>query len=202
MLFAVKRDATRSLGLGLGVAAIAALARRALGISWSLDGGPDVLLWIGVGLVAIVLSDALVHGLLALVAGDAYLDTFGALVDYFRDQSQWAVLAGGLLAAAEELLFRGALLAGLLQLTLIPAPLSVLLVSLLFGAAHYLPSQRLRPMALWAVLEGVILGGLLVVTGSLLVPVVVHALHDVLGFSLFAWLRRGTNSRRESFASE
>jgi len=190
MLFAVKRDATRSLGLGLGVAAVAVLAHRFLGIAWSFDVGAGVLLSACVGLVAIVLSDAVVHGFLALVAGGAYLDTFDALVEYYRGQSPRAVLAGGFLAAAEELLFRGVFLEGLLQQTSVPAPLSVFLVALLFGAAHYAPERGPRQMALWAVLEGVILGGLLVVTGSLLVPLAVHALHDVLGFSLFAWLRR------------
>ena len=196
MLFSVKRDATRSLGLGLGIAALAVLSRRVLGLAWSLDvtWTPDVDSWlllaIGGGLVAIVLSDALVHGLLALVAGDAYLETFGALVEYYRGQSSRAILAGGFLAAAEELLFRGVVLLGLVQLASMPEPFAIVLAALLFGAAHYLPDRRLRPKARGAVLEGVVLGGLLVVTGSLLVPVVVHALHDVLGFSLFAWLRR------------
>ena len=190
MLFAVKRDATRSLGLGVGIAAIAVLSRRTLGLAWTLDVDARVLLAIGGGLVAIVLSDALVHGLLALVVGDAYLDAFGALVEYYRWQSPGAILAGGSLAAAEELLFRGVVLLGLVQLASVPEPAAVVLAALLFGGAHYLPDRRLRPMALWAVLEGIVLGGLLVVTGSLLVPVVVHALHDVLGFSLFAWLRR------------
>lgn len=74
--------------------------------------------------------------------------------------------------------------------------MAVLLAALAFGAADYTPERRLRPMALWAVLEGVILDGLPVVSGSLLVPIVVHAPHDVLGFSLFAWLRRGDGSDR------
>ena len=68
--------------------------------------------------------------------------------------------------------------------------MAVAAAALLFGAAHYVPTRELRPMVLWATLEGVILGGLLVATGSLLVPVVVHVLHDVLGFALFQWLRR------------
>lgn len=190
MLFAVKRDAVPSLALGLGVATLAVLSRRVLGLSWALDVGPDVLLLVGVGLVAIFVSDAMVHGLLALVADSAYLDTFGALVEYYRSQSPETILAGGFLAAAEELLFRGVVLLGLVHLQGVPTPLAVLVAALLFGAAHYLPDPQLRPMALWAVLEGVVLGGLLVVTGSLLVPVAVHALHDVLGFSLFALLRR------------
>lgn len=190
MLFAVKRDAVRSLVLALGVASLAVLARRALRIEWSPALGPDGLLPVGPGLLVIVLSDALVHGFLALVSGDEYLDAFGALVEYYRGQSPRAILAGGLLAAAEELLFRAVVLLGLVQLASVPEAVAVLVAAIAFGGAHYLPDPRLRPMALWAVLEGVVLGGLLVVTGSLLVPMVVHAIHDVLGFSLFAWLRR------------
>ena len=191
MLFAVKRDATRSLGLGLGIAALAVLSRRALGLAWSFDLDARVLLAIGAGLVAIVLSDGLVHGFLTLVFGDAYLDAFGTLVEYYRGQSPGTILAGGFLAAAEEFLFRGVVLLGLVELAGVPAPIAVIVAALLFGAAHYLPDLDFRPVAIWAVLEGVILGSLLVVTGSLLVPVAVHALHDVLGFSWFAWLRRG-----------
>lgn len=190
MLFTAKRDAARSLALALVFVVIAVLAQRTLGLGWSLEVTNPVLLAIGGGFLAIALSDALVHGVLLVAIGDAYRRTFRALVEFYRNQSTRAILAGGVLAGAEELLFRGVVLLGLIQLASAPAWLSVVVAALLFGAAHYVPERRLRPFVAWAVLEGLVLGVLLVATASLLVPVVVHALHDVVGFSLFAWLRR------------
>lgn len=190
MLFAVKRDAAPSLGLALAFLVTAVGTQRVLGIDWSLGIDVHVGLSIGVGLLAIGLSDVVVHGLLLVATGDTYRRRFRVLAGYYRTQSTQAMLAGGLLAGAEELLFRGVVLVGLVQLASVPTLLAVFLAALLFGAAHYGTPRELRPFAAWAVLEGLVLGGLLVATDSLLVPVVVHALHDLLGFSLFAWVRR------------
>ena len=64
--------------------------------------------------------------------------------------------------------------------------LSLILSALVFGALHRLPKTRLAPFALWAVWEGVVLGGIYLAFGSLLVSIVVHAAHDLIGFTLFA----------------
>lgn len=190
MLFTVKRDAAPSFSLALVIVAVAVVAQQALGIDWTLAFDVRVGFTMVIGLLAIGLLDAVVHGSLLVVTGDAYRRTFRALAEYYRNQPTLAVLAGGLLAGAEELLFRGVVLLGLVELAAVPAPVAVVAAAVLFGAAHYIPRWELRPFAAWAVLEGLVLGGLLVVTDSLLVPVVVHTLHDVLGFALFAWLRR------------
>ena len=190
MLFAAKRHATRSLGLALAFVVVSLVARRALGLGWPHEADGPVLLAVGGGLLAVILSDALVHGVLLATVGDAYRRTFRAFVEYYRNQSTAAILAGGLLAGSEELLFRGVVLLGLVQVASVPVLLAVIVAAVCFGVAHYLHAPRLRPMVLWATLEGLLLGGLLVATGSLLVPVIVHALHDVAGFGLFARLRR------------
>jgi len=190
MLFSVKRRTTAALGVAAGLILLAGVSRRLLGLTWTLDADGATLFAAAATLGLIVLSDALVHVLLVAVGGSAYLETFGRLVEYYRGQPASAVVAGGVLAGAEELVFRGVVLAGLLQGARVPAWAAVLLAALLFGLAHYLPDRRLRPVALWAVLEGTLLGVAYVVTGSLLVPVVSHALHDVAGFSFFALLRR------------
>ena len=62
--------------------------------------------------------------------------------------------------------------------------------ALAFGALHRLRDPRLAPFALWAFWEGVVLGGVYLAFGSLLVPVLVHSAHDLLGFTLFARERR------------
>lgn len=196
MLFAAKRHATWSLGLAVAFVVVSLVARRALGLGWSLEVDGPVLFAVGGGLLAVFLSDALVHGVLLVTAGDDYRRTFGALVEYYRNQSTAAVLAGGLLAGSEELLFRGVVLLGLVQVASVPVLLAVVVAAVSFGVAHYVEAPRFRPMVLWATLEGLLLGGLLVATGSLLVPVVVHALHDVAGFWLFSWLRGRDGSER------
>ena len=53
--------------------------------------------------------------------------------------------------------------------------------SLLFGAAHVW-GREAWPYGLYAAGMGGVLGGLLMVTGSLWAPVLAHALNNLLGF--------------------
>ncbi len=86
-----------------------------------------------------------------------------------------AVLAGGLLAGlGEETFFRGILQS---EIGWIPA-------ALLFALAH-VGRGGFNLFALWAVIEGLVLGWLYQLTGNLLVPIIVHGLHDAGGM-LFA----------------
>jgi membrane protease YdiL (CAAX protease family) len=62
--------------------------------------------------------------------------------------------------------------------------------AVVFGLCHAIPDRRLLPFTLWAVWEGALLGGVYVLSGSLLVVVVLHILHDIAGFSVFAYQRR------------
>jgi membrane protease YdiL (CAAX protease family) len=81
-----------------------------------------------------------------------------------------ALMAG----VAEEALFRGLLQEGLAgPLGWLPA---LLLASALFGVVHWLTGLY----ALLAGAVGLYLGGLYLLTGNLLVPIVVHALYDVV----------------------
>jgi hypothetical protein len=78
----------------------------------------------------------------------------------------------------EELLFRGYAQAGLAGLLVPPfGPwAALLLASLLFGVCHWISSAY----AVVATGMGLLLGGLLMATGSLLAPIVAHALYDFL----------------------
>ncbi|MBI5877517.1 MAG: CPBP family intramembrane metalloprotease [Chloroflexi bacterium] len=85
-----------------------------------------------------------------------------------------AVISGGLLAAlGEETFFRGILQN---EIGWIPA-------ALIFALAHV--GRGLNLFALWAVIEGLVFGWLYQLTGNLLVPMIVHGLHDAAGM-LFA----------------
>lgn len=142
------------------------------------------------GGLAISLSDAALHGLFWITLRGWYRSRYHALVEFFRSQGAKEILAGGLLAAAEEMVFRGFLLEWLIQKTGWPAATAVGVSALVFGLCHLIPTRAMWPFVFWAVWEGVLLGGVYVLSGSLLVAVTVHFLHDVGGFTLFAYQRR------------
>jgi membrane protease YdiL (CAAX protease family) len=133
---------------------------------------------------------------LTLIFGSRYRTCYRALADYFRRQGPLEIAAGGLLAGGgEELFFRGVLLEGLMSRAGLAPAGAIGLSAALFGTLHLIPDRRLAPFALWAAGQGVILGTLYVATGSVLVPMVVHAIHDSIGFGLLAWQRRSEGRR-------
>jgi len=95
-----------------------------------------------------------------------------------RAMSPLAVLLVGPASAfVEEVLFRG-----LLQ----PA-VGLLPQALIFGAVHYLPGRSRWVWAIWAALVGLVLGAVFELTGSLVGPIVAHALINWLNLR---YLRR------------
>jgi membrane protease YdiL (CAAX protease family) len=94
-----------------------------------------------------------------------------------RSAAELALLAG-LAGLGEELLFRVVVQAGLARL--VPNSLALLSASVLFGLAHFATSTY----AVVAGLMGLYLGGLFLVQGSLLAPVVTHALYDLVALLL------------------
>lgn len=95
-----------------------------------------------------------------------------------------ATLAG----MGEELLFRGLLQPGLAGLTG-PVP-ALLMVSVLFGAAHWITPAY----AIIAGIIGLYLGLLWMGSGNLLLPIVTHALYDFLALLYFLRWRAGAGS--------
>lgn len=189
MLFAVKRDARTALATLAVVVALAVLARRALGLPWRVGSTTPLAFALTVlaGWSGVALADAVAHAALVAAFGDAYLDAYRSLLSYFADQTPGAVLAGGALAAGEELLFRGVLVTALVARG-VPGWAAVVAAALAFGAAHALPG-RLHAFAVWATWEGALLGAVYLLSGSLPAAMAVHALHDVAGFAAFAWQR-------------
>ena len=88
------------------------------------------------------------------------------------------VLLSLMAGIAEEALFRGVIQAGLAEW--LPIPVSVGIAALLFGAAHWLTPSY----AVLAGLIGLYLGILFLVTGNLLVPIVTHAVYDIVALSI------------------
>jgi membrane protease YdiL (CAAX protease family) len=187
MLFAIKNRLIPTLLLLFLFIAAAIYLRDALGLTWHYELVPiDFLL----AAFVMAASDGLLHAFLAWTLGAAYLSRFRALVHYFRPQHAPEIVAGGLLAGGEELIFRGVLLEGLQSLAGIPPVAAVGVAALVFGLLHALPNKTLFPFTFWAIWEGVLLGGVYVLSGSLVVVVLLHVLHDIGGFSVFAYQRR------------
>jgi membrane protease YdiL (CAAX protease family) len=190
MLFAIKNRLVPTLLLFVLFVAGAVAARQMLRVPWRLELTPGLIRQLALVMGVLAASDALLHGILWLAIRDRYMAQYRALVASFRAQGPAEIAAGGLLAAGEELVFRGVLLQGLMSRAGAGPAAAIALSALVFGALHLPRERRLAPFALWAVWEGVLLGGIYVTTGSLLLVMLAHALHDVGGFSLFALQRR------------
>ena len=89
-----------------------------------------------------------------------------------------ALIAG----LAEEILFRGVVQAGLARV--LPDWAAVLVAGAAFGLAHFITPAY----ALLAGLAGVYLGALFWLGGTLIVPIVAHALYDIVALSYVARL--------------
>ncbi len=147
------------------------------------------LAWgIGGALLALLIN-GLVHTGLAKGFGQAYLSRFDR---YARDVGQgmrwphWAT--GGVMAAlAEEPFFRGVVVGA------VDAPVPALLLSTaLFGLCHWL-RPRYFGFWIWALWENVLFTLLFLATGSLLVTIVAHGLHDLGAYAVFAHLTRSSS---------
>ena len=85
----------------------------------------------------------------------------------------------------EEALFRGVIQPALADH--LPSWIAVVLAGLLFGAAHWLSTSY----AVLASVVGAYLGWLLLASGNLLVPIVTHAVYDLVALSILV-RRSGT----------
>lgn len=193
MLFAVKNDWRLATGLAAifflivwfgGVGVLDAL-------NWAgLPNLPSLVVALVVSGAVLGLSDGALHFLLSWLFGKVYLERYGQLTQFFAPQGWREMVAGGVLAMAEEGVFRGMVLVFLLGEMGMGIPAGVALTSLLFGLCHLIPRRNLAPFALWSVWESLLLCLVFLWTDSLLITMLVHGLHDFVGFSLFALQRR------------
>ena len=101
---------------------------------------------------------------------------FGPLLVH-RSAGELALLAAAA-GFAEELLFRGVIQTALARP--LPMVLALLVASSLFGLAHIATVNY----ALFAGLMGLYLGTLFLIQGSLLPPMIAHALYDLLALTI------------------
>lgn len=187
MLFSSKRRLRPALALFLLFTLLALLARRLLDLDWSWQLRP---LWLVGGLALVAASDGLLHGMLWLLFGRRYLARYHSLAHYFSRQGAPEIVAGGLLAAGEELFFRGVLLQGMAVQLGWSTLVTLFLSALAFALLHLIPRRALAPFVLWAFWEGLLLGAIYLMSDSILTAALVHAVHDAGGFALFSFQRR------------
>jgi membrane protease YdiL (CAAX protease family) len=159
-----------AVGLGrvLGISPLAQLQPGWRSFLWGVLATPPLLLaliWV------LKRQDGRLRRLVDFVVGQ-----LGPLLAG-RSAAELALLAA-LAGVGEELLFRGVVQAGLGRL--VPTPLALFSASILFGLAHFATSTY----AVVAGLMGLYLGGLFLVQGSLLAPIVTHALYDLVALLL------------------
>jgi membrane protease YdiL (CAAX protease family) len=113
----------------------------------------------------------------------------GLVEDHLRPYLAGASASGIILLSfmaglGEEALFRGLIQTAIAER--LPAWTAIALAALLFGAAHGLTLSY----ALLAGLIGVYLGGVFLLTGNLLIPIVAHGVYDVVALSALARAHR------------
>ncbi|MDX1687729.1 MAG: CPBP family intramembrane glutamic endopeptidase [Candidatus Promineifilaceae bacterium] len=187
MLFSSKRCLPSALLLFVLFTALSLAALRLLDLQWAWSLRPR---WLIAGLALVAISDGLLHGALALFFGRRYLRRYRSLARYFSPQGSTEIVASGFLAAGEELFFRGVLLQGAIGQLGWHVVSALVLTALAFALLHLITRPALAPFALWALWEGVLLGTVYLMSGSILTVALVHALHDAGGFALFALQRR------------
>ena len=97
------------------------------------------------------------------------------------------VLLAALAGFAEEILFRGVIQAGLARV--MPESGALVVASAAFGLAHFITPTY----AILAGLAGLYLGGLFLFQGSLVAPIVAHAVYDVVALNYVVRLYRRQN---------
>ena len=153
---------------------------------WSL--GAQIGIGLGAGILSLVFDGAL-HEIFKRTLGQTYLEAFNHHGRVVLSRMRWPeYITGGLMAAlAEEPLFRGTLLVAIDR-----GILGVVITGLLFAACHWLRREFLL-FWFWAMLEGIWFGLLMVATGSLLIPMIAHGLHDIVGYRVFQAMIRDRN---------
>jgi membrane protease YdiL (CAAX protease family) len=145
---------------------------------------------LGLGLFVGILSlgcDGVLHEIFKRAFGRAYLKAFHRHGTVVLGDMRWReYITGGLMAAlAEEPLFRGVLLPAIDNQIL-----GVAAAAFLFATCHWLRLEFL-PFWFWAMFEGAFFGACAVIAGSLLVAMIAHGIHDVVGYRAFQTMIRG-----------
>lgn len=190
MLFSIKNNSMHALAAAIVLASLSLALKHVLGIEWDLYLGEATVGQFLLCLGLVFAADLAIGSMLVVLFHAAFVRLWMEMAGYFSPQRVDTVLAGGVLAAGEEMLFRGVVLQYMIQTPGWDLYYSVAISAALFAAFHILRSRRLALFSLWAFWEGVALGAVYIYSGSLIVTMAVHAIHDIAGFALFSLQRR------------
>lgn len=177
--------------VALAVVTEGALVLAAWGVAHLFDvtvAWGDPASGVAVGAVAAVALGVINHAILTRATSSWIVDGVRAvyhevLVPVFGTLDTAGIIVIGIAAGlGEEWLFRGVLQ------PLLGWPAA----SVLFGLAH-MGGRSMIAFAVWATAMGAALGGLAIITGGLIAPLVAHGLYDMLAL---AYVRRGANEQR------
>jgi membrane protease YdiL (CAAX protease family) len=165
-------------GLMVGVALAVLLAAGAPLVDLGLTPSTHLLSQLLPGLLLLVgLGSGLALALRLWAPGRTLvLRPVAALLPQTADERRMFVAVAVTAGIAEEIVFRGFLLVYLTDIVSVPLGLAMVLAAAMFGLAH---SYQGLVGVLLTGLAGYWLSGLFVLTGSLLLPAVVHALVDL-----------------------
>jgi uncharacterized protein len=175
-----------------GIASECAVLAAAFGIGWLADVAPfersrlDAAA-VGLGIAATLPPLGVLHWCLRTEWGPVrrlVLLVEEHLRPYLAGASAGGIVLLSLMAGiAEEALFRGVIQTGLTER--LPAWGAVSIGAILFGVVHWLTLSY----AVLAGLIGAYLGILFLVTDNLLVPIITHALYDVIALSVLVRMK-------------
>ena len=145
------------------------------GLVERMSSGLGIAIWVGLGvafLVGLLLPAFLLRGQIDEIPA---LGDVGALLPRNRAEVKWGALLSINAGLMEELLFRLALPA-LVFGVIGSAPLAFLLVAVFFGLLH---AYQGRVGAITAAVLGLVFTLVYILSGSIVVPIVVHMLFDL-----------------------
>ena len=173
MLFLAKLNARVALLVMLALLIVSNLWAGARGFALGDALTVDVLslVYVALGLTFSASLDSVIYIVAWIVGFSPFLNSFKAgYTRLFAHVGPPAIVAGGLLAGlGEETFFRGVL----------QRELGILPVALLFALAH--AGRGLTLFTIWAFVKGLVFGALYQISGNLLVPMLVHGIHDSAG---------------------
>jgi len=157
---------------------------------WSLR----TTVWFGIAAgIAALMMDGAIHVTLRHFLVESYAKRFREYANCITtNMGPPAILTGAFMAAfAEEPFFRGVLI------PLFQSPAAgITVAAIAFAACHWL-STRFLTFWFVAIYEGLMFGLLFLISGSLLVPMIAHGIHDLCAYTILVNSRHYSRNPEE-----
>jgi membrane protease YdiL (CAAX protease family) len=200
MLFRMKTTLSGTLILTFALFVASSTVWHALGLNLNVTWGENTLRDVIIALVVLLVGDGVVQGILRVIYGKRFQETFDTFLNDVVVGEWEVVLIVAVTAAMEEFFFRGVLAQGILQYGWGPVWM-VILTTFISSLAHYFKRPGLNWWALTNWWEGLALGITYALTGSLITIMIVHAIHDVINGGVAIVLVNRIRARQPAVAT-